>query len=98
MKYRSVVLVAAAAIAIGAGLLAQGRGSSLLGKNSYQPDDYRYCWRVVATTDEYFDYYRDYHAFWKWYGMGLGDDVLKKLYYKNPVKLAPGLPADRFPS
>ena len=22
-------------------------------------------WRVFETADEYFDYYRDYHAFWK---------------------------------
>ena len=39
-----------------------------------------YYWRVFETTDEYFDYYRDYHAFWKLYGMGLPDAVLKKLY------------------
>jgi uncharacterized protein len=69
----------------------------LFGKDSYQPDDYRYCWRVVATTDEYFDYYRDYHAFWKLYGMGLPDDVLKKLYYKNALQLVPGVPEDKFP-
>jgi predicted TIM-barrel fold metal-dependent hydrolase len=69
----------------------------LFGKDSFQPDEYPYYWRVFETTDEYFDYYRDYHAFWKLYGMGLPDEVLKKLYYKNALKLVPGLAKDRFP-
>ena len=70
----------------------------LFGKDSYQPDEFPYYWRVFETNDEYFDYYRDYHAFWKLYGMGLPDDVLKKLYYKNALKLVPGLRKDRFPN
>ena len=57
----------------------------LFGKDSFQPDEFPYYWRVFETNDEYFDYYRDYHAFWKLYGMGLPDDVLKKLYYKNAL-------------
>jgi predicted TIM-barrel fold metal-dependent hydrolase len=69
----------------------------LFGKDSYQPDEYPYYWRVFETSDEYFDYYRDYHAFWKLYGMGLPDEVLKKLYYKNALKLVPGLPKDGWP-
>ncbi len=69
----------------------------LFGKDSFQVDEFPYYWRVFETTDEYFDYYRNYHAFWKLYGMGLSDDVLKKLYYKNALKLVPGLPADKFP-
>jgi len=69
----------------------------LFGKDSYQPDEYPYYWRVFETEDEYFDYYRDYHAFWKLYGMGLPDEVLKKVYYKNALKLVPGLPKDKFP-
>ena len=40
--------------------------------------------------DEYFDYYRDYHAFWKLYGLELPDPVLRKLYYQNALKLVPG--------
>jgi predicted TIM-barrel fold metal-dependent hydrolase len=64
----------------------------LFGKDSYQPDEYPYYWRVFETTDEYFDYYRDYHAFWKLYGLGLPDDVLRKLYYQNALKLLPRLP------
>jgi predicted TIM-barrel fold metal-dependent hydrolase len=70
----------------------------LFGKDSYQPDEYPYYWRTFETGDEYFDYYRDYHAFWKLYGMRLPDDVLKKLYYKNALSLVSGLPASAFPN
>ncbi len=64
----------------------------LFGKDSFQPDEYPYYWRVFETNDEYFDYYRDYHAFWKLYGLALPDTVLRKLYYQNALKVAPGLP------
>jgi predicted TIM-barrel fold metal-dependent hydrolase len=70
----------------------------LFGKDSYQPDEFPYYWRVFETTDEYFDYYRDYHAFWKLYGLGLPDPVLRKLYYQNALKLVPGLPKTGFPN
>ena len=63
----------------------------LFGKDSYQPDEYPYYWRVFETNDEYFDYYRDYHAFWKLYGIGLPDPVLRKLYYQNALRVTPGL-------
>ena len=72
----------------------------LFGKDSYQPDEYPYYWRVFETNDEYFDYYRDYHAFWKLYGIGLPDQVLKKLYYQNALQArarvcrAPAFPAN----
>jgi len=69
----------------------------LFGKDSYQPDEYPYYWRVFETSDEYFDYYRDYHAFWKLYGIGLPDQVLKKLYYQNALKVTPGLARAAFP-
>jgi uncharacterized protein len=69
----------------------------LFGKDSFQPDEFPYYWRTLETADEYFDYYRDYHAFWKLYGMALPDPVLKKLYYGNALTLVPGLPAGRFP-
>jgi len=59
----------------------------LFGKDSYQPDEYPYYWRVFETNDEYFDYYRDYHAFWKLYGIGLPDQVLRKLYYQNALRI-----------
>jgi predicted TIM-barrel fold metal-dependent hydrolase len=64
----------------------------LFGKDSFQPAEYPYYWRVFETDDEYFDYYRDYHAFWKLYGMDLPDEVLRKLYYENALRLLPGLP------
>ena len=64
----------------------------LFGKDSFQPDEYPYFWRTFETSDEYFDYYRDYHAFWKLYGMGLPDDVLRKLYYGNALRIVPRLP------
>ncbi len=69
----------------------------LFGKDSFQPEEFPYYWRVFETKDEYFDYYRDYHAFWKLYGMDLPDVVLKKLYYQNAQKLVPGLPTAGFP-
>src|SRR3954469_19717367 len=64
----------------------------LFGKDSYQPEEYPYYWRVFETNDDYFDYYRGYHAFWKLYGIGLPDEVLKKVYYKNALKITPRLP------
>jgi uncharacterized protein len=68
----------------------------LFGKDSFQPTEYPYFWRVFETTDEYFDYYRDYHAFWKMYGMDLPDEVLRKFYYENALRLMPGLPRSGF--
>jgi len=69
----------------------------LFGKDTYEPSEYPYFFRVFETRDEYFDYYRPYHAFWKLYGMGLSDEVLKKLYYKNALKVEPGLPQTGWP-
>jgi predicted TIM-barrel fold metal-dependent hydrolase len=68
----------------------------LFGKDSYQPDEYPYYWRVFETNDEYFDYYRDYHAFWKLYGIGLPDQVLRKLYNQNALRLVPGISRSGF--
>jgi uncharacterized protein len=69
----------------------------MFGKDVYEPTEYPYYWRVFETKDEYFDYYRHYHAFWKLYGMDLPDDVLKKLYYRNALKVEPGLPQTGWP-
>ena len=69
----------------------------LFGKDSYQPSEYPHYWRVLETNDDYFDYYRDYHAFWKMYGLDLPDDVLKNIYYKNALRITPGLPQDGWP-
>jgi predicted TIM-barrel fold metal-dependent hydrolase len=64
----------------------------LFGKDSFQPEEYPYYWRVFETRDDYFDYYRPYHAFWKLYGIDLPDPVLRKLYYENAQRITPGLP------
>ena len=49
----------------------------------------------MKTRDDYFDYYRDYHAFWKLYGIDLPDVVLKKVYYQNALRLTPAAPQNR---
>jgi predicted TIM-barrel fold metal-dependent hydrolase len=69
----------------------------LFGKDSFQPEEYPYYWRVFETNDDYFDYYRNYHAFWKLYGIGLPDGVLKKVYFQNALKLTPGIPQNDWP-
>ena len=69
----------------------------MFGKDTFEASEYPYYWRVFETHDEYFDYYRNYHAFWKLYGMSLPDAVLKKLYYKNALKVEPGLPQTGWP-
>ncbi len=70
----------------------------LFGKDAFEPTEYPYYWRVFETADEYFDYYRDYHAFWKLYGLDLPDVVLKKLYYQNALRITPGLPGPAGPT
>ena len=69
----------------------------LFGKDSFEPDEYPYYWRVFETEDEYFNYYRDYHAFWKLYGMGLPDNVLRQLYFGNALRIIPNMPTEGFP-
>lgn len=69
----------------------------LFGKDAYNPDEYPTYFRVLETADEYFPYYKRYHAFWKMYGLELPDEILKKLYYKNALRIIPGLDASLFP-
>ena len=69
----------------------------LFGKDTYAPAEYHTYFRVLETADEYFDYYRRRHAFWKMYGLDLPDDVLKKLYYRNALRIIPGIDASGFP-
>jgi predicted TIM-barrel fold metal-dependent hydrolase len=69
----------------------------LFGKDAYQASEYPYYWRTFETRDEYFDYYRDYHAFWKLYGLGLPDNVLRKVYFANALTLLPRVPRAWFP-
>ena len=68
----------------------------LFGKDSYRPNEFPYYWRVFETADEYFDYYRRYHAFWQLYGMDLPDEVLRKLYYANALAVVSGISRDQF--
>lgn len=69
----------------------------LFGKDSWVPAEYTTYFRVLETTDEYFPYHKKYHAYWRMYGMGLSDAVLKKVYYKNALKLIPGINKALFP-
>ena len=69
----------------------------LFRKAAFEPSEHPYYWRVFETKDEYFDYYRNYHAFWKLYGMDLPDTVLRKLYYQNALRVVSGLPKGAFP-
>ncbi len=68
----------------------------LFGKDSYRPGEFPTYFRVLESDDEYFPYYKRYHAFWRMYGLDLPDEILKKLYYKNALKIIPGLDASLF--
>jgi uncharacterized protein len=70
----------------------------LMGKDIYEVNEYKWYFRTLETHDEYFEYYRDRHAFWRIYGFGLDDETLKKIYYKNALKLLPGVNAKAFPN
>ena len=69
----------------------------LFGKDSWVPAEYATYFRVLETEDEYFPYHKKYHAFWRMYGLGLSDQVLKKVYYKNALKIIPGIDKTLFP-
>lgn len=69
----------------------------LFGKDAYNPDEFPTYFRVLETADEYFPYYKRYHAFWKMYGLNLPDEILKKVYYKNALRIVPGLDKTLFP-
>jgi len=69
----------------------------LFGKDSWVPDEYETYFRVLETEDEYFPYHKRYHAFWRMYGIGLPDEILKKIYYKNAMILIPGIDKSLFP-
>ena len=69
----------------------------LFGKDNWVPEEYVTYFRVLETEDEYFPYHKRYHAFWRMYGIGLPDEILKKIYYKNALRIVPGLNPDMFP-
>jgi uncharacterized protein len=68
----------------------------LMGKDSWVPAEYKTYFRVLESNDEYFPYHKKYHAFWAMYGLGLPDEVLKKVYYENALRIIPGLDRSRF--
>ena len=54
----------------------------------------RLYWRFLETYDEYFPYSeKDFppQGFWNIYGVGLPDEVLAKIYYRNAAQLIPGV-------
>jgi uncharacterized protein len=69
----------------------------MMGKDTYKKEEYYTYFRVLETDDEYFDYYRKRHAHWKMYGLNLPDSVLKKIYYKNALRIVPGIDKSLFP-
>ncbi|HQQ96542.1 MAG TPA: amidohydrolase family protein [Cyclobacteriaceae bacterium] len=69
----------------------------MFGKDTYKMEEYYTYFRVLETADEYFDYYRKRHAHWKMYGLELPDSVLRKVYYKNALRLIPGIDVKLFP-
>jgi predicted TIM-barrel fold metal-dependent hydrolase len=69
----------------------------LMGKDIYDVNEYKWYFRCLETRDEYFDYYRKRHAFWRIYGFEVPDEVLKKVYYQNALRLLPGIDAKAFP-
>ncbi|MCF7560938.1 amidohydrolase family protein [Sabulilitoribacter multivorans] len=70
----------------------------LFGKDSWVPEEFPTYFRVLESADEYFPYHKKYHAFWPMYGLDLPDEVLKKVYYKNALRIVPGLDKSLFPN
>lgn len=70
----------------------------MFGKDSWAPEEYATYFRVLETEDEYFPYHKKYHAFWRMYGMALPDDILKKVYYKNALRIIPNIDKSLFPA
>lgn len=69
----------------------------MFGKDTWRPPEYGTYFRLFETADEYFEHDRKYHGIWRLYGLDLPDEVLKKLYYKNALRVIPGLSQSGFP-
>ena len=69
----------------------------MFGKDTWNPAEYPTYFRILETADEYFDHDRKYHGMWKAYGLDLPEDVLQKLYYKNALRVIPGIDPSPFP-
>jgi predicted TIM-barrel fold metal-dependent hydrolase len=58
------------------------------------PERLLYHWRFMETLDEYFPYAENAfppQGFWRIYGVGLPDEVLKKIYFENAERIMPGV-------
>ena len=75
----------------GRAFLTKYKDRILFGKDSYNVSEFDTYFRVFETADEYFPYYRKYHAQWSMYGMNLPDDVLRAVYYENALRIIPGM-------
>lgn len=63
----------------------------LMGKDSWNASEYHTYFRLFETADEFFPYYRKRHAWWMMYGLDLPDEVLRKVYYKNALRIIPAI-------
>jgi len=63
----------------------------MMGKDTYAPEEYGAYFRIFETADEYFDWIRPYAGGWKLYGLELPDEVLRKVYLENALRVYPGL-------
>ena len=77
--------------------LTQYQDRVLMGKDSWNPEEYHVYFRVFETADDYVPYYRRRHANWNVYGLDLPDEVLRKIYFENALRVIPGLDRARFP-
>ena len=68
----------------------------MFGKDSYSKEEFYTYFRILESDDEYFTYFRKRHTFWKMYGLNLPDEVLRKIYYENALRLFPSIPKDLF--
>ena len=59
-------------------------------------DEYYIYFRVLATSDEYIEYFRKRHGLWRLYGLDLPDNVLKKIYFENALKIFPSIDKSLF--
>lgn len=69
----------------------------LFGKDTYNIEEYPFYFRMLESADDWVDNIRKYHGWWKLYALDLPDEVLKKIYYKNALRLFPGLDKSGFP-
>ena len=67
------------------------RDRILFGKDTWRPEEYATYFHVLETADEYFPHDRKHHGLWRLYGMDLPDEVLKKVYYENALRVIPGI-------